>query len=161
MTVRGEQIKLRAVEPADDPFILTIYASTRAEELRQVPWTAEQKDFFVRMQFAAQKEHYAAEYPRASHDVICLEEAAVGRIYMDRGVAALHILDVTVLPEYRNQGIGSELLRRLLAEAGQSGKAVTIYVETFNPSVRLFERLGFQKDEEKDYRFLMKWPAKP
>jgi len=161
MKVPAEQIRLRAVEPADDSFILSVYASTRADEMRQVPWTVEQKDAFVRMQYSAQKGHYAAAYPRASHDVICVEETSVGRIYLDRSEDVFHILDITVLPQYRDQGIGSELLRRLLAEAGHSGKAVTIYVETFNPSVRLFERLGFQKDEEKGFLLRMKWQAKP
>jgi ribosomal protein S18 acetylase RimI-like enzyme len=161
MTLRAEQIRLRHVVPADDSFILSIYSSTRADELQQVPWTAEQKEAFVKMQFAAQKEHYAASYPQASHDVICVDETAVGRIYLDRGPKNFHILDITVLPEHRNQGAGSLLLRRLLEEAGQSGKAVTIYVETFNPSVRLFERLGFQKAQEKDFLLLMKWQATP
>jgi ribosomal protein S18 acetylase RimI-like enzyme len=161
MSVHAERIRLRAVAPADDNFILSVYFSTRADELQQVPWTAEQKEAFVKMQFAAQKEHYAAAYPQATHDVICVEETAVGRIYLDRGQESLHILDLTVLPQYRNQGIGSTLLRRLLEEAGQSSKAATIYVETFNPSVRLFERLGFEKVQEKDFQFLMKWQAKP
>lgn len=156
MTVRAEQVRLRPVAAADDAFILSVYASTRADELRQVPWTTEQKDAFVKMQFAAQKQHYAASFPRASHDVVFLDEVAVGRIYVDRDAECLHILDVAVLPQYRNQGIGSELLRRLLDEAGQSGKAVTIYVETFSPSVGFFERLGFQKDQEIGFQFLLK-----
>ncbi len=160
MTLLADQIRLRPVAPADDSFILSAYSSTRADELQQVPWTTEQKEAFVKMQFAAQKEHYATSYPQASHDVICVDETAAGRIYLDRGPESFHILDITVLPQYRNQGIGSILLRRLLEEAGQSGKAVTIYVETFNPSVRLFERLGFQKAQEKDFLLLMKCQTK-
>ncbi|HKD80128.1 MAG TPA: GNAT family N-acetyltransferase [Candidatus Angelobacter sp.] len=152
---------MRTAVPADDDFILSLYASTRAEEMQRVPWTTEQKQAFVQMQFAAQKQHYAANYPQASHDVICVNEAAVGRIYLDRGAEVFHILDITVSPPYRNQGIGGALLRRLLEEAGQSGKAVTIYVETFNPSMRLFARLGFEKAQEKDFLVLMTWPAKP
>ena len=157
MTVRAEQIRLRTVVPADDSFILSVYASTRTDELQQVPWTAEQKEAFVKMQFASQKQHYAASYPQASHDLICVDETEAGRIYLDRGAENFHILDVTILPQYRNQGIGGVVLRRLLDEAGQSGKAVTIYVETFNPSVRFFERLGFQKDQEIGFQFLLKW----
>ena len=156
----SEEITLRPVTERDDEFLLSVYASTRAAEMAQVPWTPEQKEAFVRMQFAAQKQHYAAEYPQASHEIICAGTVPIGRLYLSRGKDVFHILDVTVLPQYRNQGIGSELLRRLLREAGQSGKAVTIYVENFNPSVRLFERLGFQKDAEKDFQYLMKWQAK-
>ena len=151
------QITLRPATEADDDFILSCYASTRAQELAQVPWMAEQKESFIRMQYTAQKNHYAAEAPRASHDVIYVDATPVGRIYLDRRDDALHILDITVLPQHRNQGTGSLLLRRLLEEAGKLGKPVTIYVESFNPSLRLFERLGFRQDQEKGFHLLMKW----
>ncbi|HEY2499793.1 MAG TPA: GNAT family N-acetyltransferase [Candidatus Angelobacter sp.] len=157
MTVRDEQITLRPVSATDDGFILSCYASTRAPELEAVPWSTEQKEVFVRMQYTAQKQHYAAEFPHASHEIIYVDEKPVGRIYMDRGAEALHLLDITVLPQHRNQGTGSTLLRRLLDEARQTKKPVTIYVESFNPSLRLFSRLGFQKDHEKGLHLLMKW----
>ena len=154
-----KNITLRPVKESDDEFLLTVYASTRAEEMERVPWTAEQKDAFVRMQFAAQKSHYAAEYPRASHDMICADGTPVGRIYLDRDAGRLHILDITVLPQHRNAGIGSFLLRQLLQEAAGSSKPVNIYVENFNPSLRLFKRLGFQVAEENGFQLLLKWDS--
>ncbi|SRR6266700_1315135 len=155
----GKKISLRPVNNADDDFLLSVYASTREAELAQVPWSQEQKDAFVRMQFVAQKQHYAATYPKASHEIICMNEDAspVGRIYLDRGAAAFNILDITVLPQHRNAGIGSFLLRQIMAEAVACGKPVTIYVESFNPALALFAGLGFQKDQEKGFHFLMKW----
>ena len=156
MTSDG-QITLRPATEADDDFILSCYASTRAQELEQVPWSVEQKEAFVRMQYTAQKNHYAAEAPCASHDIIYVAGTPVGRIYLDRREDAMHILDITLLPQHRNQGTGSLLLRRFLNEAGKAGKPVTIYVESFNPSLRLFERLGFRKDHEKGFHLLMKW----
>jgi len=152
-------IALRPVTDADESFILAVYASTRADELARVPWTQEQKDGFVHMQFAAQKRHYAAEYPQASHDIIVVEGAPVGRIYLDRAAEEFHILDVTVLPQHRNRGIGSWLLRQVLDEAARAGEPVAIYVENFNPSLRLFERLGFRKAEENGFQLLMKWQS--
>ncbi|MGZ4900819.1 MAG: N-acetyltransferase family protein [Candidatus Angelobacter sp.] len=152
-----EQITLRPASAADDDFILACYASTRAQEMAQVPWNAEQKEAFVRMQYVAQKQHYAAESPKASHDIIYVDGTPVGRIYLERREDALHSLDITVLPHHRNQGTGSMLLSRLLDEAGRVGKPATIYVESFNPSLRFFERLGFRKDHEKGFHLLMKW----
>src|SRR5947207_13643725 len=102
--MRDEQVSLRPVSAADEDFILQVYASTREQELAQVPWSAEQKEAFVRMQYGAQKQHYAAEFPRASHDVIYAGETPVGRIYVDRGEDVMHILDVTLLPQHRGQG---------------------------------------------------------
>jgi ribosomal protein S18 acetylase RimI-like enzyme len=152
-----KQITLRRVTEADDEFIFSCYASTRAQEMAQVPWGAEQKEAFVRMQYTAQKQHYSAEAPQAGHDIIYVEATPVGRIFLDRRQDALHILDITVLPQHRNHGTGARLLRRLLDEAVRSGKPVTIYVESFNPSLRFFERLGFRKEHEKGFHLLMKW----
>ncbi|MGC2696751.1 MAG: GNAT family N-acetyltransferase [Candidatus Angelobacter sp.] len=157
--IEPEQVALRPVQAADENFLLAVYASTRADELKHVPWSAEQKDAFVRMQFAAQQQHYAAENPQAQHDIILLQGTAVGRLYLDRGEDEFHILDITVLPQHRNQGVGSHLLGWLLHEAGKLGKPVTIYVESFNPSMRLFERLGFLKEREKGFHCLMRWQA--
>lgn len=153
----AEQITLRPVTAADDPFLLSVYASTRVEEMKLVPWTAEQKQAFVKMQYAAQKQHYAAMHPAASHDIIYLGGTPVGRIYVERKAEELHVLDITVLPEFRGRGTGETLLRRLMDEAGASGKAVTIYVESFNPSLGLFERLNFRKEREDGFQLLMKW----
>lgn len=151
------QIALRPVTDADSDFLLGVYAATRAHEMTLVPWTAEQKSAFVRMQFQAQSAHYAGEYPAAQHAVIYCAGAMVGRIYLDTETENLQILDVTILPEYRNRGIGSQLLHQVLEQARALGKPVTIYVETYNPSLRLFERMGFQRAEEKGLSFLMKW----
>lgn len=155
---RGElegRVALRAVEPVDEKLLIEVYASTRAEEMARVPWSQEQKDAFVRMQFLAQKNHYAAEYPEASHDIICFDSQAVGRLYMDRGQEKFHILDITVLPQFRGSGVGSTVLKQILAEAGRKGKPVTIYIESFNPSLRLFGQLGFERLTEDGFQLLM------
>jgi ribosomal protein S18 acetylase RimI-like enzyme len=106
-----------------------------------------------------QKRHYAAEYPEATHDLISHGEAAVGRLYLSRKTERLHILDITVLPQHRGVGIGSFVLQQLIAEAGPSGKAVTIYVESFNPSLKLFRKLGFEPVAETGFHLLLQWTA--
>lgn len=153
-------IRLRPVEPAsDDALLLELYASTRAHEMSLVPWSAEQKAAFLHMQFEAQKAHYAAQYPNANHDIICQYEVPVGRLYLDRGAEVLHVLDITILPAKRKAGIGSYILGELLREAGEAGKSVTIHVESYNPSLQFFEKLGFHKAAEAGMHFLMEWKA--
>ena len=152
-------VTLRPVQDTDGPFLLEVYSSTREQELAQVPWTTQQKQQFVRMQFEAQKMHYAAEHPGATHSVICVNGNAAGRLYLDRSGEDFHILDITLLPGYRNRGAGSLLLRDILREAREAGKPVSIFVETFNPSMRLFERLGFTAVREQGFHLLLQWSA--
>ena len=122
-----------------------------------MPWDEEQKKSFLSMQFAAQDSHYRAQFPDASFSVICRDDSPIGRLYVLRQQQEIRILDITVLPEYRNSGVGSSLLRELIAEAGAAGKRLGIYVETYNPSLRLFERLGFKNIAEEGMNFLLEW----
>jgi ribosomal protein S18 acetylase RimI-like enzyme len=150
-------IKLRDVLAADEPFLFEVYASTRAEEMALVPWDEEQRKSFLRMQFVAQHSHYRDQFPAASYRVILRDNSPVGRLYVLKEKDKIRILDITLLPEHRNRGIGTALLRELLDEAAPSKKRVLIYVETFNPSLRLFARLGFKSISEEGINFLMEW----
>jgi ribosomal protein S18 acetylase RimI-like enzyme len=67
-------------------------------------------------------------------------------------------LDITIAEVWRNQGIGAGVLTEILREAKQAGKSTTIYVESLNPSVRLFERLGFRRAVVNDFLALLECP---
>lgn len=153
----AQLVTLRPVRPEDTDLLREIYASTRSDEMALVPWDAAQKEVFVRMQFNAQQEHYAAYHPHANHDIILVDGHPVGRLYVARNDEKIHILDITLLPQHRNAGIGTPILQSLMEEAAQNGKPLSIYVEGFNPSLRLFERLGFSRIEEAGFNFLLQW----
>ncbi|MFZ5815176.1 MAG: GNAT family N-acetyltransferase [Bacillota bacterium] len=150
-------ITLRPALPTDDPFLLAVYASTRQEEMALLPWDERQKQGFLQMQFQAQRQHCEAHYPEALQQVILRDRVPVGRLWLSRKPERIHLLDITLLPEFRGQGIGGSILGELLAEAVASRRHVTIYVESFNPSLRLFERLGFRRASEAGFHFLMNW----
>jgi predicted GNAT family acetyltransferase len=154
-------MKISFTTVSDDNIEIAVaaYGSTRELELAVVSWTAEQKLAFVRMQFNAQKMDYQSRFPEAVHSIIEVAEQPAGRIYMARLADSLRILDITILPEKRNAGIGTRIIKDLMAEAKTSGKAVRIYVESFNPSLHLFERLGFAPVEERGAHLLMEWKS--
>lgn len=152
----GVAVWLRPVQFDDEEFLLSVYASTRAEEMKLVPWDEAQREAFIKMQFTAQREHYQAEFPTATHHVIMRQAQPVGRIYLYRGPKEIRILDITVLPEYRNAGIATPLIQELLAEAAQTNRSVGIYVEQNSPAIRLFGRLGFEIIEESDFNIRMR-----
>ena len=148
-------ISFRPIEPPDEAFLLRVYASTRADELDRVPWDEAQREAFLKMQFDAQHHHYHQRYPDAAYEIIFLNQEPVGRLYVARLDEEFRIIDITLLPEYRGGGVGTSIIKGLLAEASESGKPVRIYVESFNPSLRLFERLGFTRIDEHGVHFLM------
>ncbi len=52
-------------------------------------------------------------------------------------------LSMALLPGHRGRGIGTALLRRLLAEAARDSEAVSLSVSESNAALRLYERFGF------------------
>ena len=150
-------LRLRPITPADEPFLLRLFASTRADELALTNWSEEQKAAFCRMQFTAQSAHYLKHYADASLDIIECDGVAAGRLLVWRAEKEILIVDIALLPEYRGAGIGARFLRELQEEAKAAGKPLTIHVERFNPALRLYERLGFKTVEDKGVYLLMKW----
>jgi len=107
-------LTLTPVVDFDEPFLLAIYASTRTDEMAVVSWSDEQKQAFLEMQLQAQHQYYRSLYPKASYDIIKLEEQSIGRLYVDRQRDKIKILDITVLPEYRDRGAGTKLIAEIL-----------------------------------------------
>jgi ribosomal protein S18 acetylase RimI-like enzyme len=150
-------ISLRPVVSDDYDFLLTVYASTRADEMALVSWTDGQRAAFVQSQFGLQQDHYSKKYPTASHDVILSNGMQVGRLYVARLEKEIRIADITLLPSERNAGIGTYLLKKLMDEAHDERKITTIYVEVFNPSLSLFKRLGFEVRQQDGFHLLMEF----
>ena len=55
----------------------------------------------------------------------------------------LHVIDITLLREYRNFGIGHYVLSNLVDTAMQAGIGMSLRVKQFNPAKNLYVRLGF------------------
>lgn len=152
-------MRLRPVEDADRAFLVELYGSTRADELAQVRWDEGSKRAFVEHQFAAQDTHYRANYPGATLDVVEVDGARAGRLYVHRGPSDIRIMDIAVAPEFRGRGIGTALLRTLIEEADAGGRKLSIHVEVNNPARSLYDRLGFQPAGEHGIYVLMERPA--
>ena len=155
----AEAITLRTVRAADEPFLRDVYSSTRAEELAQVPWDDQQKAAFLRMQFDAQDRYYREVYPNGAFDVILIEGEPAGRLYVNRGPDEVRIIDIAMLPAYRNRRIGTHLIGALQAEAALARKPLRIHVERFNPAMRLYERLGFQPIADRGVYLFLEWKS--
>jgi ribosomal protein S18 acetylase RimI-like enzyme len=144
----AEPFGLRPIQDSDHPFLCEVYASTRMDELRTVPWTMAERDAFLRMQFNAQHKHYQVHFPNAEYSIILIGNLPAGRLYLDRSDAEFRIIDIALLPAFRRRGIGGNIISTILAQASAAGKTVSIHVERFNPALRLYQRLGFKVVEE-------------
>lgn len=148
---------LRPETDADIPFLMRLFASTREEELAQVPWSAEEKQAFLAQQFHAQRHHYRNYIDGCVFGVIEHNGEPAGRIYLHERPLHLHLVDVALLPAWRGRGVGTALLEALQEVGRRSGRRVTIFVEKFNSALRLYRRLGFTGIADHGVYLEMEW----
>lgn len=154
------EVSLRPIRDEDLEILYRVYASTRAEEMAMVvDWTDEQKEAFLRMQFQAQHAWYQEHYVGAQFDVLLVDGAPAGRLYVHRRESEIRLVDISLLPEFRGSGVGTKLLSELMSEAEAAGKPLTIHVEKYNPAMRLYLRLGFKPIDDRGPYDLMEWQS--
>jgi len=160
MPLDPNQVTKRPIETDDLPFLQHLFGTTRANELAAIDWTDEEKAAFIAQQFQAQHHHYTTYYHDAAFDMLLLDNQSIGRLYVHRSTSEICIMDIALLPAYYNQGLGSFLIKQLMAEASVHNQKVTLHVEPQNPAMRLYQRFGFQYIEQNGVYYLMCWQPK-
>lgn len=135
--------ELRPSCPDDREFLFRLYSSTRAHEIEPLGWPAAQQEAFLRMQFNAQQQWYQSAYAGADYQVVVVDGQPIGRLIVLRGPDAWNLLDISLLPQTRSHGIGSELMRALIQQCAAAGVILKLQVLKVNPALRLYQRLGF------------------
>jgi ribosomal protein S18 acetylase RimI-like enzyme len=154
-------VRLRAVEEGDRAFLYRLYATTRADEIAAWGWADAQREAFLQLQFRAQQLHYQSQMPQAVHQIVCLDDQPIGRLILATDDEVITLADIALLPEYRNRGIGSGLIRDILATAAATGRRVRLHVAIHNPARRLYDRLGFRHLAQDGINYLMEASPDP
>lgn len=128
VALRSRGYAMRAETDADLPFLLTLYESTRADELAATGWDRDQRRTFVLHQFTAQRRHYRADPTGCSFAIVT------------------------------RRGTGSTLLAWVIARAHGGGRRATLFVEQASPALQLYTRLGFHIIGEHGFRYAMACP---
>jgi GNAT superfamily N-acetyltransferase len=154
----GGALSLKTVSPADEEFLLSIYASTREAELAQVEWQPGQREAFLKWQFEMQRQQYEARFPDAEYKVIEVDHQPVGRFWVGENDHEIRLLDIALLPDFQNRGVGTLLLQGLIERARLAGKPLRHMVFMLNSDAhRFYERLGFKIIEDLGAYRHMEW----
>jgi ribosomal protein S18 acetylase RimI-like enzyme len=148
-------IEYRPLTRADFAFTEALYLSTREEEVALSGWPIEQRHAFLTEQHRAQHHHYQTYYPGAEWLIVERGGEAIGRLYTVAWPREVRIIDISLIPAARGQGIGEAMLRDVIEGADGMAKGVSIHVEKFNPARNLYLRLGFAVAEDKGIYELM------
>lgn len=154
----GGTVLVRSVAPEDENFLLALYASTRAAELDQAQWQEGQREQFVKWQFDMQRKEYDSRFPDAEYAVILIDEQRAGRIWIGEDEKQIRLLDIAILPQFQNRGLGTLLLQQLIREARAAKKPLRHMVFVLNDQAhRFYERLGFVIIEDLGAYKHMEW----
>lgn len=158
--LQARGIALRPARDDDLPWLRMLYATTRADELARMPWADADKRAFLDSQFALQHLHYLHHYGQADFLIVERGGTPLGRYYLHRGEPDDLIVDVSIDPAVRGQGIAGALIVQTQRNAGAHGRGVQLHVQTDNPrALRLYQRYGFAVAEELGGYRRMRWPA--
>ena len=146
---------MRPAGPDDEEFLFKLYSTTRSREVEAMGLDAAQQEMFLRVQFVAQKLSYQAEFPGAVHDIILFEGRPAGRVMTMKMEKVHRYIDLALLPEYQNLGIGARIIEDLIKDSAKAGLTARLHVLKTNRAMLLYERLGFKVTGEDDFNYIM------
>jgi ribosomal protein S18 acetylase RimI-like enzyme len=154
------RLALRPERADDEAFRYRLFCRSRPPEWDMVQIDPQFREQLMQHQFMAQTTSYRAQFPKARFDIIELDDQPIGRIVVDRPGSMLNIVDQAIVPELRNKGLGTTIMRSLMDEARAQAIPVRLMVGSSNdPSLRLYLRLGFVPIETIPLYIELEWKA--
>lgn len=146
-------VTMRVATEQDDAFLFALFKAARSADFAHAPLGPAQFDLLMSIQYAGQKQTYGAQYPRGN-EIVLLDGEPVGRIWLFRGLAEHRLVDISLMPEFQNRGIGAALVSEAIAAARTAGVPLRCCVAATNPgSLRFHQRLGFRIVGQDEVRY--------
>lgn len=113
----------------------------------------------LKLDRAAHEAGFLERWNVAQVRIITRDGADIGWLQSMMRDDALILAQLFVAPAHQRQGIGTEVMTLLIAEAARAGQAMTLGVVKTNPALRLYQRLGFRTTHEDERKFYMRREA--
>lgn len=145
------EVTLRPVadSDADREFLFQLFVSTSGKVLASL--SQAERTQLLRMQFKGQCHQHHQDYPAATREIILVDGCPAGRLTLDRGPVRLHLIELSLLPEYRLRGIGGRVLAELIRESERGELPLSLQVDVDNPVSSYYHRLGFVEQEQRGF----------
>ena len=141
-----KNINLRIAEQDDEQFVNDLTRETMRPYVEET-WSDE----------VSREEYYKINsFQKEGTQIVCENNQAIGRITITEKDKEILLDEIHLIPEVQGRGIGSKLLCEVIKDAIGKKKAVSLTVLKTNPVKTIYERLGFEVYQEKDFRYFMK-----
>ena len=145
---------MRPASAGDLEFLARVYRATRQDEMNSWGWPAEQQEIFARMQFNTRRASYATVFPDSVEFILLHGDVPAGSMITHTSSKEIRLIDIALLPEHRNCGIGTHLISRLRMDAAALQLPLTLHVLRSSPAAHLYRRLGFTERPSNDEVYL-------
>lgn len=105
-----------------------------------------------------QRELLAKDMAEAPYEILLDDGAAVGSLAVAKHADHDFLEDIMLAPAHRDRGIGTHVMRELMAEATARGVPLRLSVLDGNRARVLYERLGFRVTRVEPPRTKLEWP---
>ena len=153
----NDQIALRPLAESEQDFWRAVFFDVSRDYFAILNLPENDLHQLLEAQYRAQTKHYAEYYPQAANSVILFENERAGRVILSTEEDDLHLIDIAVVKNFRNRGIGTQVLRWLFEESRRTKLPIRFYVEKNNRAFRLYERMGFLKIADLESHHQMQW----
>lgn len=142
----------RPASASDRGFLFALHKATMYETIEKT-WGWDE---------AWQRGNFDRRFNEQTVSIIEVEGRAAGGLWLETRPDVLYVADFQVLPELQGRGIGTAVLRTLIAEAVERGVPIGLAVLPANPRAqRLYERLGFRVVGREDPFIYMRYEPRP
>jgi ribosomal protein S18 acetylase RimI-like enzyme len=149
-------VTLRPETAEDEPFLRRLILETIAGELCASAWPEPLRGHLLGIQYAARRQSHRTNFPQAASYIIRAAAIDSGWAVVIDMPNEIRLVEIMVSPEMRSRGIGTAVIRQILATAAASGKPVRLNVNVTNrAAIALYERLGFRGIEGDEVQQVM------
>ncbi len=136
---------LRQATEADYAFIYQLHRATMKDYVAQT-WGWDE---------VVQEVMFKDRFDPGRSCIIVVDGRDVGILSMERRIDTLFVANLQILPEEQGHGLGTAIIKAILAQAYDEGISVSLQVLKVNPARHLYEGLGFVVSGETATHYLM------
>ena len=137
-------IALRPAIAADYAFCQQLYFKLNA-------WLLEA----LQLDRAAHEAKFPDQWKVSEVRIVALDGQDIGWLQWSTEPAGFCLTQLYIDTPFQKRGIGTEIMRGLIAEAARARRAILLDVVKINPALRLYQRLGFRICGEEEHKFNM------
>jgi ribosomal protein S18 acetylase RimI-like enzyme len=139
-------ITLRPAGSADYPFALNLYVETiRPLATAWMEWFDQDQEV-----------QFASLWRPNDTRIIVLDGEEIGWVELRQAENDIFLKQLYISPAYQRRGIGSRVMRLLLAERCRTAKSMALFVLKNNPACRFYRRHAFDVVWETETTFVMR-----